>query len=115
MVIFSRVRVSQNKFKDMSFSDLALRAVESQSEMLALSGSVMQVDAEMPMMNCDAKAIGELLCKLIENSVNYRKNTQQIEMRIGTRIDDGQQVYFIDDNGIGIEKRYQDRIFDLFE
>ena len=62
-----------------------------------------------------SKRSGELLCKLIENSVNYRKNDQQIEIRIGTRIDDGQQVYFIEVNGIGIEKRYQDTIFDLFE
>ena len=66
------------------------------------------------MMNCDDKAIGELLCKLIENSVNYRKNDQQIEMCIGTKINNGQQVYFIEDNGVGIENRYQYRIFDLF-
>lgn len=51
---------------------------------------------------------------LIENGIKYNNN-QNPTVRIGYALDKSDQVFTIEDNGIGIEKKYREHIFKMFK
>jgi signal transduction histidine kinase len=52
---------------------------------------------------------------LLDNSAKYAKPQSSLCIEIGTREDNEQQtIFFVRDNGIGIDKQFHERIFGLF-
>jgi len=56
--------------------------------------------------------IVEVLVNLIENSINYMGEQRHSEIEIGYRVDD--EVFFVRDNGIGIDPGQHEKVFELF-
>lgn len=57
----------------------------------------------------------EVLQNLLENAIKFMGSQPHPKIRIGSILDGhGKPVFFVQDNGIGIEPQYQDRIFGLF-
>jgi light-regulated signal transduction histidine kinase (bacteriophytochrome) len=51
---------------------------------------------------------------LIENSVKYAGDQEFPEMDIGSRMDGEETVFFVKDNGIGIDPKEHEKVFGLF-
>jgi signal transduction histidine kinase len=58
----------------------------------------------------------EVVQNLIENALKYSKPKTKPRIEIGTidNTEAGQPIFYVRDNGIGIEKQYHDQIFGLF-
>ena len=57
----------------------------------------------------------EVLQNLIENAVKFMGDQPHPTVTIGSTKDENDTtVFFVKDNGIGIEQQYQERIFGLF-
>jgi len=69
-------------------------------------------EAENALVVGDLMHMTNVISNLIENAMKYTANTPEI--RISTRNEDGLVVVSIADNGIGIGKEDQKRIFDKF-
>lgn len=52
---------------------------------------------------------------LLENAVKFLGDQPNPRVEIGVREDRGATVFYVRDNGMGIEPSYHDRVFDLFE
>jgi len=52
---------------------------------------------------------------LIENAAKYMRDQKQPRIEIGAKQEAGETVCFVSDNGIGIEPRYHEKVFGLFE
>lgn len=65
-------------------------------------------------MHVDKMRIVEVLVNLIANSINYRGDEPHPKIEIGHRSEDGETVFFVQDNGIGIDKSEHENVFDLF-
>jgi nitrogen-specific signal transduction histidine kinase/ligand-binding sensor protein len=72
------------------------------------------VQFDLPTVSCDRQRILEVLQNLIENAVQYRGEQSGLQIRIGLREEDGRQVFFVQDNGVGIAPKYHQHIFGLF-
>ncbi len=57
----------------------------------------------------------EVLENLITNAAKYMGEQPEPTIEIGSRVSSNGPVIYMRDNGIGIEERYQSRIFTLFE
>lgn len=55
----------------------------------------------------------QLFQNLIQNAIKYN-NKEKITVEIGNMETDTEIQYYVKDNGIGIAKKYQTRIFDIF-
>ncbi|GAB1471930.1 PAS domain S-box protein [Chloroflexota bacterium] len=63
----------------------------------------------------DRVRLREVLQNLLENSVKFMGDQPNPEIHIGSiQNEHGVPVFFVKDNGIGVEPQYQDRIFGLF-
>ena len=68
----------------------------------------------MPVVHVDRMRITEILVNLIENSLKYIGLQTNPEIEIGQRIDGKDRIFFVRDNGIGIDPSQYDKVFELF-
>jgi len=111
----SRAGRSINSPEPISFGIVVREAVDLFSRPLSDNGIRIETDPDFPVVNIDHARMREVMVNLIENAIKYRGNAPDPVIRIG--IDKGYEapVFFVQDNGIGIEHRYLERIFNLFE
>jgi len=63
----------------------------------------------------DRVRLMEVMQNLLENAIKFMGPQSDPEVQIGAIKDEqGKPIFFVRDNGIGIEAQYQDRIFGLF-
>jgi signal transduction histidine kinase len=51
---------------------------------------------------------------LITNSIKYRDDQRTPKIEIGYRVEGADTVFFVKDNGIGIDPSQHEKVFDLF-
>lgn len=68
----------------------------------------------LPTLAADDTQLTQLFQNLIGNAIKFQdKNTPRVH--ISAALKDGSWLFSVRDNGIGIETRYQERIFQIFE
>ena len=87
-------------------SDLAVSVSES--------GSRIEV-GELPCLQGNEAQFRLLFQNLISNAIKFRKNGKKPKIRIWAEKDGENWRFAIKDNGIGIDKLYKKRIFDMFQ
>ncbi|MEA3356146.1 MAG: ATP-binding protein [Candidatus Bipolaricaulota bacterium] len=96
------------------------RIIEDTKEDLkiVLQGINLQVTADPPPVMGVKTRITELFRNLITNAIKFNDKalpTIKIGWVEGTKAGEKVHTFFVQDNGIGIETRYHERIFELFE
>ncbi len=72
------------------------------------------VQPDLPPLFCDRQRMCEVVQNLVENAINYMGGQTDPQILFGVRDESGVNVFFVQDNGIGIDKKYHDNIFGLF-
>ncbi len=63
----------------------------------------------------DRTRLVEIWQNLIENAVKYRGAADPLQIGIGLEQTGGETIFFVRDNGIGIDPRHRHKIFNLFD
>jgi PAS domain S-box-containing protein len=77
------------------------------------SGAVITHDP-LPTLVVDGSQLGQVFQNLIGNAIKFR-NEKPPHIHISAQRDDGQWVFSVRDNGIGIDPKYAERIFVIFQ
>ena len=67
------------------------------------------------MVTGDRQRLQEVFQNLIDNAVKYAGGETAPRVEVGVRRREGGEVLFVRDNGPGVDPRYHDKIFGLFE
>ena len=69
-----------------------------------------------PLPDCfgDMDQINQAFSNLIDNAVKYRDPSRKGQIHISGTAEDGQNIYCIEDNGIGIEEYSVEKVFEIF-
>jgi len=110
----SRIGRVANPPEDVPFGELVREALEETSTKIKSSGVEVAVADDLPTVHVDRMRIVEVLVNLIENSINYMGEQPHPKIEIGYRADEGEIVFFVRDNGIGIEPSQHEKVFGLF-
>lgn len=97
------------------FAALATDAIERAAGQLMAQGVKVTIEAELPVVLVDRPRLVEVLQNLLENGAKFMGDHRQPHIVIGVKGNTHPPVFFVRDNGIGIEPRYHERIFGLFE
>jgi PAS domain S-box-containing protein len=97
------------------FSTIAHEAVNLLAGSLAERGVTVEIAPDLPVVCVDHARIREVLGNLIENAIKFLGNRPDPVIKIGVDMTGATPVFFVQDNGIGIDPLYLERIFNLFE
>lgn len=73
------------------------------------------VQPDLSTVKGDQVRIAEVVQNLLENAIKYMGEQPRPCIEIGTRRDGRERVYFIRDNGEGIDPLFHEKIFELFK
>jgi signal transduction histidine kinase len=89
----------------------ALKVVEGQLRSSPTRINVMQ---DLPVIYGDPLRLVEVIQNLLDNAIKFSNSQHDPHIDIGARHEDGQVVFYVHDNGIGIPPAYHERVFGLF-
>ena len=112
--LFRVGRVS-NPFEDVAFRDIALAAMQQVEDLAKKRGAEINLQKKMPILHGDRTQLTEVLKILLENAVKFMGSQSQPQIEIGTRVGEANStIFYVRDNGMGIESEYHEKIFGLF-
>jgi signal transduction histidine kinase len=111
----SRIGRIMNPPEEVDLSQVINEAIETLDARLRSKNVVVNCLLEFPDVYGDRVRLREVFENLIDNAAKYTGDQPEPIIEIGTRNDDGETVFYVKDNGIGIEPQYQKKIFGLFD
>jgi signal transduction histidine kinase len=97
------------------FGKLVREALELLAGSVHERDVVVNVAPNFPVVVVDRLRMVEALQNLIENAIKFMGDQPNPQIDIGVRSDNGETVYYVQDNGMGIEPTYQESVFGLFD
>jgi PAS domain S-box-containing protein len=70
---------------------------------------------QLPTLTADGAQLAQVFQNLIGNSIKYRRADVVPEIHVGARRCPGEWLFFVRDNGIGIDPGYFKKIFEIFQ
>ena len=111
----SRIGRMMNTPENISFKDLLNDALDAIHGQVEQSQVMIQTQPDFPVVYGDRQRLVEVLQNLLENAVKYMGDQPEPYIEIGQQGDeDGNPVFYVKDNGIGISPKYHELIFGLF-
>jgi signal transduction histidine kinase len=110
----SRIGRVVNPPQAMAFGELAHEALELVRQLAEREAHVV-IAPDLPLIIGDRNRLVEVLQNLLDNAIKFLGDQPQPQITIGYRQEDEDTVWYVQDNGIGIEPRYHDKVFGLFE
>ncbi len=102
----SFVAVNLNTLLEEVLSDLEVSIESAQAKIIASS---------LPVIDAEPTQMRQVFQNLISNAVKFRKTGEQLTLHIHATENDQTVALSFQDNGIGFDEKYTDRIFNLFE
>lgn len=103
-----------NPTEAVPFGELVDEALEHLAERIEDAGVTVRV-APLPTVQGDRARLQQVVDNLLDNAVKYIGPQARPRVEIDARQDDAVDVIVFKDNGVGIDPRYQDKVFGLFE
>jgi signal transduction histidine kinase len=111
----SRIGRMRYQTETVELAEVAREAVELTAARIAARGAVVEIADDLPAVTGERVRLLEVMLNLLDNAVKFLGDQPVPRIEIGVRDDDGDAVVFVRDNGVGIEPRYHDKVFGLFE
>jgi len=117
----SRIGRQMSPNKDSDLNSIVNDAIELLHAKIKSNKAHIVVEPDLPIIYCDENRIKEVYQNLIENAIKYKSENEKPEITIGVKDEKKnnsnktERVFFVKDNGIGIEPRYHSKVFGLFE
>jgi PAS domain S-box-containing protein len=119
LLSFSRIVQSEpeNSPSDGGIADLSAALEEARSVLATRiqETSALITSDPLPLVQGDTRQVAHIFQNLISNALKYRKAGLPPEIRISVTGNDKEWIVSFEDNGIGFEPQYAERIFGLFK
>ncbi len=111
----SRIGRIMNPPEEASLLEIVNESIETLDARLRSKNVIVHCSLDLPIVYCDRIRLREVFENLIDNAVKYMGDQSNPIIEIGAKIDNGETIFFVKDNGLGIEPQFQKKIFGLFE
>jgi light-regulated signal transduction histidine kinase (bacteriophytochrome) len=113
LLTFSRLSTGGRRFAPVELGAPLNAALHNLQFSIRAAKAVVTSDP-MPTLPVDESQMVQLFQNLIANALKFRSE-RPLEIHIGARSEEGRWVFWVRDNGIGIEAQYFERIFQVFQ
>ncbi|MFL7869703.1 MAG: ATP-binding protein [Anaerolineales bacterium] len=112
----SRIGRMMNPPEVVPFAEIVQEAISLARGSIETRGVRIDLASNLPAVTGDRPRLVGVVQNLVDNACKFMGDQPEPRIEIGqTKADeDGHPVFYVRDNGIGIEPQYQERIFELF-
>jgi light-regulated signal transduction histidine kinase (bacteriophytochrome) len=114
LLAYSRVTTRGAPFSHVDTNRAFSQAAADLSAAIGESHAVVTKD-QLPTVTGDEAQLAELFQNLIGNAIKFRKSGTAPVVHVSAKKEDKEWLFSIRDNGIGMESKYFDRIFQIFQ
>ena len=114
LLAFSRAGRTAMSISLIDMNVLVADVVETVKTSRADAKVLIHVD-ELPAAHGDLRLIRQVVDNLLDNAVKFSRKSPNPKIEIGSIERDGEQVYFVRDNGVGFDMKYHDKLFGVFQ
>ena len=111
----SRIGRIMNPPEEVPFEEIVREALAKVQGQLSNSKVKVKVGKGLPIVNGDRIRLVEVVQNLLDNAAKFMGDQPNPRIEIGTRDVGNESIFFVRDNGIGIEPQFQDKVFGLFD
>ena len=115
LIELSRIGRLVNPPEDVSFEEIVLAGLSAVETDITKHNVQVHVHPNMPTVHVELVRLIEVIQNLLENAIKYVGGQPNPQITIGVRSESGEQIFFVRDNGIGIDPAYHERVFNIFE
>jgi len=110
----SRIGRLMNPPEEIAFESIVRDALALVDGRLREKNVQVIVQKDLPNVFGDRNRLVEVVQNLLDNAAKFAGDQGERRIEVGMRDENGEYVFFIKDNGIGIEASHHERIFGLF-
>ena len=111
----SRIGRLVHHYEPVAVTEIIKASIETLQLQLAERGTEWFIQEDLPTINCDRIRIKQVFDNLISNANKFMgADNQKPRIEIGFQDNGDFFEFFVKDNGIGIQKEYHTKVFDIF-
>jgi PAS domain S-box-containing protein len=111
---YSRVGTEPRVLEEVHLGEVYETAIANLRVAIEESGAKVEAEA-LPVLRGDPRQLTQLFQNLIGNALKFRKPGQSPEIHIRPRLDGDYWRISVSDNGIGLDPRFSERVFTIFQ
>jgi len=111
----SRVGRLANPPERVPFEDIVREAALLVEGRLRAHDVRLTIASDLPDVFVDRVRLVEVVQNLLDNGVKFMGSQIEPHLEVGVRDEENRRVFFVRDNGVGIDPHYHDRVFGLFD
>ena len=111
----SRIGRLMNEPEEVPFKTVIREALSLVEGQLKDGNIKVKVGSKFPKVYVDRVRLVEVIQNLVDNAAKFVKDQPNPEIEIGVRNQGKGQIFYVKDNGIGIDPQYHEKIFGLFD
>lgn len=115
LLAYSRLSRSDIQLVELALDDVVADVVASHQAMIRQSGATVTVNRPLPRVSADKTGLYQALSNLVSNALKFSPAGVAPVVRIHAETNEYTTRLWVEDNGIGIDPRHHERIFQLFE
>lgn len=112
---YSRLSRAEMQLIELSLEDVVSDVLMHHQAIIKQTDAVITVDRPLPNVCADHTGLFQALCNLVSNSLKFTRPGQRPAIAIHAESGERGVRLWVEDNGIGIDPRHHERIFQLFE
>ena len=111
----SRIGRLTNPYQHIDFEELVREVIELLHGRLHEKKIVVDIQENLPTIYGDRQRLAEVLQNLVDNAAKFTGTQAHPRIEIGQNgFENDKPIFYVRDNGLGIDAMHQDRIFGLF-
>ncbi|MDZ7843464.1 MAG: ATP-binding protein [Anaerolineales bacterium] len=114
LLAYSRVGIRGGSYSRIDLNQVLGKVHSNLVELIEETNAVI-THGELPVVPADETQITQLFQNLISNAIKFRKEGVSPVIQIFSRLRNGGWEIAVQDNGIGFDPKYTDRVFVLFQ
>jgi PAS domain S-box-containing protein len=111
---YSRVNTRGEELQNVDSQKALESALRNLGSAIEESGATVTHDS-LPMVRADNTQLVQLLQNLIGNAVKFRSPQRPPRIHVSVRNEQAHWLFCVQDNGIGFEQQYEDKIYVIFQ
>ncbi len=115
LLALSRVKTRGAEFEPVEPKEVIETVLDDLGEHIAECEAQVEVDATFPTVMADEVQLRQLFQNLITNALKFASPDRLPRVSISGRLDGDDALFAVCDNGIGIDPKYREKIFGIFQ